>query len=76
MKQKKVINMYSFEIRNGECTGYFNIYQARNGSIQLLIGNCNTTLTYQQILDLNINVYELIDYDHDNFIKFYKEEIK
>lgn len=65
-------NIYSYKTRFGKTKGYFNIYQAINGSIQLMMGNCNTTLSAQQILDLNISTFDLIDYDHDRFLEFYK----
>ncbi len=68
-------NKFCYEIKNGKCSGYFNIYQAKNGSIQLVMGNFYTTLTSQQVLDLNLDVFSLIDYDHDKYIEFYKEEI-
>lgn len=73
-KLKKVIvmNKYCYEIKDGKCKGYFKIYQSKNGSIQLIMGNCNTTLTAQQILDLNIYTFDLIDYGHDKFLEFYK----
>lgn len=64
-------NKCSYEIQNGQCKCYFKIYQAVNGSIQLMMGNCNTTLTRRQILDLNIDVFDLVDYDHNKFIEFY-----
>lgn len=66
------MNKYCYEIKDGKCKGYFNIYQAKNGSIQLMMGNCNTTLSAKQILDLRIDTFDLIDYDHDKFIEFYK----
>lgn len=69
-------NNFSYQIKNGRCKGYFNIYQAKNGSIQLQMECCNTTLTKQQILDLNIDLFELIDYNHDDFLKFYEKEGK
>ena len=37
-----------------------------------MMGNRNITLTAQQILDLNIYTFDLIDYDHDKFLEFYK----
>lgn len=64
-------NKCSYEIRHGQCKCYFKIYQAVNGSIQLMVGNCNTTLTRQQILDLHIDLFELIDFDDYKFIEFY-----
>lgn len=66
------MNKYCYEIENGKCKGYFEIYQAINGSIQLMMDNCSTTLSAQQILELNISVYTLINYDHDKFLEFYK----
>lgn len=67
-------NKFCYEIKNGKCSGHFNIYQAKNGSIQLVMGNCYTTLTSQQVLALNLDLFSLIDYDHDKYIEFYKEE--
>jgi len=66
------MNKYCYEIKDGKRKGYFNIYQAVNGSIQLMMGNRNITLTAQQILDFNIYTFDLIDYDHDKFLEFYK----
>lgn len=68
------MNKYCYEIKDGKCKGYFKIYQAKNGSIQLMMNNYNTTLSAQQILDLNINLLDLIDYDHDRFLEFYEVE--
>lgn len=68
-------NKFCYEIKNGKCSGYFNIYQTKNGSIQLTMGSCHTTLTSQQVLDLNIDVVSLIDYNHDKFREFYKKEL-
>lgn len=66
------MNKYCYEIKFGKVKGYFKIYQAINGSIQLMMGNYNTTLSAQQILDLKIYTFDLIDYDHDKFLEFYK----
>lgn len=70
------MNKYCYEIKDGKCKGYFKIYQAVNGSIQLMMGICNTTLTHQQILDLHIDLFDLIDYDHHKFVDFYRLEGK
>lgn len=66
------MNKYCYETTDGKCKGYFKIYQAKNGSIQLMMNNYNTTLSAQQILDLNINPLDLLDYNHDDFLDFYK----
>ena len=68
------MNKYCYEIKDGKCKGYFKIYQAKNGSIQLMMNNYNTTLSVQQILDLNMNPLDLLDYDHDKFLEFYEVE--
>ena len=52
-------------------TGDFNIYQARNGGIYLLMGGRVTLLSFQQIQDLGIYVYELDNFDIDDFNEFY-----
>ena len=68
------MNNKCYEIKDGKRKGYFKIYQAKNGSIQLMMNNYNTTLSAQQILDLNINPLDLLDYDHDKFLEFYEVE--
>ena len=52
---------------------YFNIYQAMNGGIYLMIGKKVTELTVSQILDLSIDVYDLDDFDYDMYCSRYKK---
>jgi hypothetical protein len=65
--------MGKFEYTSGDTKvkGAFNLYQARNGSIMLLMGSKVSALTYSQINDLNINCYQLADFNHDDFSKYY-----
>ena len=65
--------MGKFEYESGgtKFKGAFNIYQARNGAIILLMGTKVSALTYSQINDLGINCYELADFNHDDFSKYY-----
>ena len=65
--------MGKFEYESGatKFKGAFNIYQARNGAIMLLMGTKISALTYSQINDLNINCYELADFNDDAFQKYY-----
>lgn len=67
----KITNGFIYEINKGVCKGFFNLYQARNGSIQICMGSANTLLTVTQINDLRITVYELKDFDIDLYNKFY-----
>ena len=62
---------FEYQTKNTKVKGTFNIYQARNGSIMLVMGNLATKLTYCQINELNINCYLLENFDHDDFIKHY-----
>lgn len=72
MKKTKINRMnYSYDIQGGYVYGAFNIYQARNGSLQLVMGNRHTELTKKQIDDLNIDVYSLIDFDDRQFSLYY-----
>lgn len=64
-------NKYQYKINGGYIKGFFNIYQARNGKIYVQLGNNITDLTYQQIEDLKIDVYELDEFSHEDFIKAY-----
>jgi hypothetical protein len=68
-------NQYSYSVRNGYVRGFFNIYQARNGAIYLMMGNSKTRLTKQQVNELNVDIYSLEDFDHDSFLNAYKEAV-
>jgi hypothetical protein len=65
--------MGKFEYKAGVSTfkGAFNIYQARSGAIILLMGTSISALNYSQINDLNIDCYELDNFNHDDFKKYY-----
>jgi len=63
-----------YESRNGHIED-FGFYQAINGKICLRIGSKATPLTLQQINDLEIDVYALEDYSHDDFLKAYGESL-
>lgn len=55
-------------------SGYFNIYQARNGRICIVMGSSFTALTKQQVDELKIDVYTLADFDYDAYLQAYMEE--
>lgn len=69
-------NRYTYEVTGGSVSGDFNIYQAKNGSIQLLMGNKNIELSEEQVNKLSIDVYSLYtmgcDFDYDLYKNFYK----
>ena len=65
--------MGKFEYESGDTKikGAFNIYQARNGAIMLLMGSKVTALSYSQINELDIDCYELEDFNYDDFVDYY-----
>ena len=65
-------NFFTYQ-KNDKLTvkGDFKIYQARNGSIQMVMGNRHTELSHQQINDLLIDVYELEDFNLSDFKRAY-----
>lgn len=67
-------NSYTYKTRRGRVRGAFNIYQARNGRIYLAMGNRYTELSHQQVHDLMIDVFELADFDYDDYKKAYEQE--
>lgn len=71
---KKTSNIGSYKFYSGNMSfkGAFNIYQAKNGSIVLVLGTSHTNLSEKQIKDLSIDVYSLKDFEYDDYIKFYK----
>lgn len=73
---KKIItNFFTYEMAGkSRATGFFNIYQAKNGKIILNMGSSVTAISMKQIQELNIDVYSLQEFDHDNFCKAYPQE--
>lgn len=64
-------NKYVYETNEGAATGFFNVYQGKNGGIYLMMGNSVTLLSLDQLGELNIHVYGLIDLDHSKYEAFY-----
>lgn len=62
---------YNYDIKGGKVKGMFNIYQSKLGSLVLVMGNKHTTLNLSQIFDLNINCYQLMDFNPTDFHQFY-----
>ena len=67
-------NNYSYKVNDGRRHGAFNIYQAKTGAIMLLMANSYTPLTLKQVNDLTINVFNLIDFEYEDFKKFYNQK--
>ena len=42
-------NQYRYKDSNGVKTGFFNVFQAKNGSILMHMGNGNTVITPRQV---------------------------
>lgn len=70
---KSSIGSYSRPIIGGMEKGDFSIYQARNGKIYLLMGNRAVPLTKQQINNLCLDIFSLIDFSYDDYINAYTE---
>lgn len=60
-------NKYTYQVQNGRVRGDFNVFQARNGLVFLLMGRGQIPLSYDQISILGIDVYSLIDFDYELF---------
>jgi len=64
---------YNYKGANSEIVrGAFNVYQACDGSIILLMGNSFTRLTEKQVQDLKIDCYGLKDFCHESFLTYYR----
>lgn len=64
-------NKYVYKVENGIISGFFDIYQDRSGFIRLMMGNKTTKLTCNQINDLAIDLYELKDFNYEDYKKAY-----
>lgn len=62
---------FSYDIHSGKIKGKFNIYQGRNGKIYMVMGNNFTELIHKQLVELNIDVYSLQDFDTTSYRKAY-----
>ena len=60
---------YGSECFYVRCT--FNIYQAKKGTIYILLADKYTELTLNQVNELDIDVFTLTDFDYDLFKKAY-----
>ena len=65
--------MGKFEYQSGDTKfkGAFDIYQARSGAIMLLMGSKVSALSYSQISELDIDCYNLEDFNRDDFVNYY-----
>jgi len=67
-------NQFSYKTNTDSIiSGYFDIYQSRSGAIRIVLGNSHATLSLRQIKKLNIDIFELCDFDHDLYKKCYFE---
>jgi len=74
MTKKDKVNYFSYKVSgNTVVHSHFNIYQSKSGAIYMLMGAAFTQLTLKQINELGIDVYSLLDYNHDDFQKAYAE---
>lgn len=63
---------FSYQTKTGYCKGRFNVFQNIYGAILIAMGDNTTTLTHQQVEDLGINVYDLNQFDHEDYLEYYK----
>ena len=62
---------FEYETTDGKRKGFFNVYQAKNGAIMLVMGDSLITLSFEQINQLNLCLYDLIDFNVDDYNLFY-----
>ena len=65
-----------FEFYSGDTKwkGDFNIYQSRSGAIVMVMGSKPIVLEIKQIESLPITIYELDNFDIDEFENFYSDK--
>ena len=64
-------NRYTYKTETGTTAVFFNIYQGKNGFIYLQMGIGHTKLTKSQIEDLGMSLYDIKEFDHDQYLKSY-----
>lgn len=70
-------NYYCYQINDKEkISGFFRIYQAKDGGIYLMMNNVFIRLSKEQIDELGIDVYSLEDFDFVNFKIAYKKHFE
>jgi hypothetical protein len=69
-------NEFIYETNTGSIKkGYFNIYQAKNGKIYLQLGDSITPLTNEQLNQLGIDIFDLKDFDLNDYRKGYNLQL-
>lgn len=71
MKKKKHQGTFCYPIANGVAKGLFNIYQGKYGGVFLTMNYEGIQLTPGQVDQLKIDVYALVDFDHDLYQQAY-----
>lgn len=71
LRMQRGMNKFCYSITNGSVKGDFNVYQATNGKIYLLMGKGYTPLTEQQVIDLGIDVYSLQEFKYELYKSAY-----
>ena len=65
-------NYFTYQLSDTSYTsGYFSIYQSKNGAIMLTMGNDSIALTIEQIEKLNIDLYSMDGFDINDYKKYY-----
>ena len=65
-------NHYIYKANDKETvSGYFSIYQAKNGMIGIVMSDRNTLLTHKQCKDLAIDIFILDEFNFEDFKKAY-----
>jgi len=64
-------NQYCYQTATGTATGFFNIYQARDGAVYLFMNNKSCKLSLEQIGKLEIDIFNLEDFIYEDFYKAY-----
>lgn len=69
-------NTFSYQLAsNRHDSGAFNIYQARNGGIYLVMQNYHTLLLQRQVEELHLPISELSDFLLSDYQAFYKIDL-
>ena len=63
---------YQYTIGKTTYKGDFSIYQAIHGGIVMAMANRFITLSHFQVTSLSINYLEIEDFNHSDFLKYYK----
>lgn len=68
------MNQFEYEANGQKHSGFFSVYQNRQGAVMLVMWNKSVPLSLEQIESLGLSIPEIHDFDAKRYMEFYYPE--